>query len=50
MATDTTAPQSRTVDEYQSPISSYQLLLRLRIENRPGKPGQGDHRHRQHRR
>ena len=39
MATDTTAPQSRTVDEYQSPISSYQLLLRLRIENRPGNLG-----------
>ena len=29
----------RSVDEYQSPVSGYQMLLRLRIENRPGNLG-----------
>ncbi len=33
------APRARTVDEYQSPVSGYQLLLRLRIQNRPGNLG-----------
>ena len=36
---------SRIVDEYQSPVSSYQLLLQLSIDNEPGKPGQGDDGH-----
>ncbi len=31
--------QVRPSDEYQSPVSSYQLLLRLRIANRPGNLG-----------
>jgi malate dehydrogenase (oxaloacetate-decarboxylating) len=30
---------TRTVDEYQSPVSGYQLLLRLRIQNKPGMLG-----------
>jgi malate dehydrogenase (oxaloacetate-decarboxylating) len=30
---------SRIVDEYQSPVSSYQLLLQLRIANEPGNLG-----------
>ena len=30
---------SRIVDEYRSPVSSYQLLLRLRIANEPGNLG-----------
>ena len=30
---------SRIVDEYQSPVSSYQLLLQLRIDNEPGNLG-----------
>ncbi|MEI6664621.1 MAG: NAD-dependent malic enzyme [Chloroflexota bacterium] len=30
---------SRVQDEYLSPLSSYQLLVRLRIENRPGNLG-----------
>ena len=29
----------RIADEYQSPVSGYQLLLRLRIQNRPGNLG-----------
>ncbi len=29
----------RIVDEYQSPVSSYQLLLQLRIDNEPGNLG-----------
>ena len=29
----------RSVDEYQSPVSAYQMLLRLRIENRTGNLG-----------
>ena len=37
MATD--VPQSRIVDEYQSPISSYQMLLRLKIKNAVGNMG-----------
>ena len=31
--------QAHAVDEYTSPVSSYQLLLRLRIQNRPGQLG-----------
>ena len=31
--------QAHAADEYQSPVSSYQLLLRLRIANRPGNLG-----------
>jgi malate dehydrogenase (oxaloacetate-decarboxylating) len=30
---------ARSIDEYQSPVSGYQLLLRLRIQNRPGMLG-----------
>jgi malate dehydrogenase (oxaloacetate-decarboxylating) len=30
---------AHSVDEYQSPVSRYQLLLRLRIANRPGNLG-----------
>ena len=30
---------SRIVDEYQSPVSSYQLLLQLSIDNEPGNLG-----------
>ena len=33
------SPQSRVVDEYQSPVSSYQMLLRLRIPNTVGNMG-----------
>jgi len=29
----------RIADEYQSPVAAYQLLLRLRIQNRPGMLG-----------
>ena len=39
MATDLELPHSRTVDEYQSPVAGYQLLLRLNIENKPGNHG-----------
>ena len=39
MATEAPATTTRIVDEYQSPVSGYQLLLRLRIVNRPGNLG-----------
>ncbi len=39
MTAETTAAQSLIVDEYQSPVSGYQLLLRLSIANKPGNLG-----------
>ncbi len=39
MTGETIAAQSPVVDEYQSPVSGYQLLLRLRIDNQPGNLG-----------
>ena len=38
MTTTADAP-SRPYDEYQNPSMAYQLLLRLRIENKPGNLG-----------
>ena len=31
--------QAHTADEYQSPVAGYQLLLRLRVANKPGNLG-----------
>jgi malate dehydrogenase (oxaloacetate-decarboxylating) len=39
MTTTDADPQAHIVDEYQSPVSGYQLLLRLRIANVPGNLG-----------
>ena len=39
MTTDPFLPQARIVDEYESPISGYQLLMMVRIANSPGKLG-----------
>ena len=39
MTGEATIPPTRTVDEYSSPVSGYQLLLRLSIDNRPGNLG-----------
>ena len=39
MTTADADPQAHVVDEYQSPVSGYQLLLRLRIANVPGNLG-----------
>jgi len=39
MTTAEPARVNRIVDEYSNPSMSYQLLLRLRIENRPGNLG-----------
>ena len=33
------AGQTHATDEYQSPVSGYQLLLRLRVANKPGNLG-----------
>ena len=32
-------PQARITDEYESPVSSYQILLRLKVDNAPGNLG-----------
>ncbi len=37
--TATADPPSRPTDDYQNPSMAYQLLLRLRIENKPGNLG-----------
>ena len=39
MTSDPFLPQARIVDEYESPISGYQLLMMVRIANSPGKLG-----------
>ena len=39
MTSDPILPQARIVDEYESPISGYQLLMMVRIANSPGKLG-----------
>ncbi len=39
MTTDPFLPRARIVDEYESPISGYQLLMMVRIANSPGKLG-----------
>ncbi len=39
MTTDPFLPQARIVDEYESPVSGYQLLMMVRIANSPGKLG-----------
>ena len=39
MAIEDARIQAHTSDEYQSPVSGYQLLLRLRIANKPGNLG-----------
>ena len=39
MTSESTVPHAHTVDEYASPVSGYQLLLRLSIGNRPGNLG-----------
>ncbi|MSQ35601.1 MAG: NAD-dependent malic enzyme [Dehalococcoidia bacterium] len=39
MTTADADPQAHVVDEYQSPVSGYQLLLRVRIANVPGNLG-----------
>ena len=39
MTNESFQPQARVVDEYESPVSGYQLLMMLRIENAPGKLG-----------
>jgi malate dehydrogenase (oxaloacetate-decarboxylating) len=32
-------PQSRIIDEYESPVSGYQILLRVKVDNAPGNLG-----------
>ena len=32
-------PQARTIDEYESPVSAYQILMRVRVQNVPGSLG-----------
>jgi len=39
MTTTDDRTDTRSHDEYQSPVSGYQLLLRLRIQNTPGNLG-----------
>ena len=39
MTSDPNLPQARIVDEYESPVSGYQLLLRLKVDNTPGNLG-----------
>ncbi len=39
MTNESFHPQARVVDEYESPVSGYQLLMMLRIQNAPGKLG-----------
>ena len=37
--TNADLPQARIIDEYESPVSSYQLLIRVKVDNAPGKLG-----------
>ena len=37
--TNADLPQARIIDEYENPISSYQLLIRVEVDNAPGKLG-----------
>ena len=39
MTSDADRPQARIVDEYESPVSGYQLLLRIQVDNSLGKLG-----------
>ena len=39
MTNDENSPQTRITDEYESPVSGYQLLLRVQMDNSPGKLG-----------
>ena len=39
MAIEDARIQTHSLDEYQSPVSGYQLLLRLRVANQPGNLG-----------
>ena len=39
MTSEAARPQARIVDEYESPVSGYQLLLRVQVDNKPGKLG-----------
>ncbi len=39
MTTTDASLDAHILDEYQSPVSGYQLLLRLRIQNKPGNLG-----------
>ena len=41
MTTDSPPPRAhaRIIDEYQSPVSGYQILIRVKVDNAPGKLG-----------